>query len=87
MKTTEEKKVVTISESNRFHKARKEIDEISRQQGKDVGVAAVIWAHATAQTKYAEELKEFGEYVNHLQKQSTEKDNKVKAYFAGEATA
>lgn len=84
MKTNEEKKVVTISEYNRFHKARKQIGEIARKQNKDVGVAAVIWAHATAQTKYAEELKEFGEYVNHLQKQTTEKDNKVKVYFAAE---
>ena len=87
MKTNEEKKVVTISENNRFHKARVKIGEISREHGKDVGVAAVTWAHATAQTKYAEELKAFETYVQHLQKQTSEKDNKVKAYFAGEALA
>lgn len=81
---TEEKKVVTIAEDNRFHKARKKIAEISRQQNKDVGVAAVIWAHANAQSGYEAELKEFLAYVAHKQKQTTKADNLVAEYFGAE---
>ena len=84
MKTNEEKNVVTISESNRFHLSRAKIAEIGRKHGKDVGVAAVIWAHANAQSGYEAELAEFKRYVAHLQKQTTKADNKVAEYFGVE---
>ena len=78
---TEEKKVVNINPENRFHKARKAIGHISRKQNKDVGVAAVIWAHSRGEHGYEEELQEFAAYVAYLQKQTTEKDNRMKEYF------
>ena len=78
---TEEKKVVTISEENRFHKARKAIGHISRKQNKDVGVAAVIWAHSRGEHGYEEELQTFLAYVAYLQKQTTPQNNRVKEYF------
>ena len=87
MKTNEEKNVVTISENNRFHLSRVKIAEIGRKHGKDVGVAAVIWAHANAQSGYEVELAEFRCYVAHLQNQTTKADNKVAKYFGVEEKA
>lgn len=87
MKTTEEKKVATINPENRFHKARKQIAEISRKHNKDVGVAALIWAHSTAQTGYAAELAEFKNLVADKQKNTTKENNLVAEYFNGEEQA
>lgn len=83
---TEEKKVVSINEENRFHKARKAIGHISRKQNKDVGVAAVIWAHSRGEKNYDEELQDFLAYTAYLQKQTTAGNNRVKEYF-GEVKA
>ena len=78
---SEEKKIIIISGENRFHKFRKEIGRISREEKVDIGVAAAKWAYNTKQESYTAEMKDFVDYTTHLQKMTTENDNRIEEYF------
>ena len=77
----EEKKIITISHENIFYLARKEIGRISREEKVDIGVALDKYIHATKQTGHTAEKEEFLTYVAHLQKITTEGDNRVAKFF------
>ena len=77
----EEKKIITISSTNTFYKARKAIGKISREENVDIGVALDKYIYATQQTGHTAEKEEFLAYVAHLQKITTEGDNRVAKFF------
>lgn len=77
----EEKKIITISETNIFFLARKEIGKISREEKVDIGVALDKYIHATKQTGHTAEREEFLAYVTHLQKMTTKNDNHIARFF------
>lgn len=77
----EKKKFITISGTNIFYKARREIGRISRDENVDIGVALDMFIHATRQTGHTAEKEEFLAYVAHLQKTTTEEDNRVAKFF------
>lgn len=79
---TEEKKI-TIAEENRFHIARTEIAKIGREQYKDVGIAAVIWANETEQKNWSDEYEDFIRYTTYLQKKTSVGENLIAKYFEG----
>lgn len=80
----EEKKIVTISENNIFHKHRQEIAEISKNKGVDLGVAAGVLRHEKGWGEETDADKaEFDAYLAHITMTSHEQDNKVKRYFEG----
>jgi len=80
----EEKKIITISETNVFYRARKEIGKISREEKVDIGVALDKYIHATKQQGHTAEREEFLAYVTHLQKMTTKNDNYVARFFGEE---
>lgn len=76
--------IFTISENNRFHVHRVDIANVCKAQDKDVGVGAKIWAQENNIENHKEEYEEFIKHVSLLQRLTTEKDNRVAAYFRGE---
>ena len=80
----EEKKIVTISENNIFYKHRREIAEICKNKGVDLGVAAAMLRHEKGWGKETNADKsEFDSWLTYITKESNEQDNKVKRYFEG----
>ena len=80
----EEKKVVTISENNIFHKHRHEIAEISRNEGVDVGVATSMLRHQKEWGKeYDADKDEFDRYLTYITTESSKQNNEIKRYFEG----
>lgn len=80
----EEKKIVAISENNIFHKHRREIAEISKNKGVDLGAAAAMLRHENGWGKETDADKaEFDTYLTYITMTSNEQDNKVKRYFEG----